>query len=84
VGCIAVAFYAIGYTYLTNVFMHPNAANTSWGLFLKNSTILNQWQSAITFWSFALFFIAFPVGNDLLIKHYKPQYNQLLLWEKAK
>jgi Na+/H+ antiporter NhaC len=29
VGCIAVAFYAIGYTYLTNVFMHPNAANTS-------------------------------------------------------
>jgi hypothetical protein len=72
VGCIAIALYAMGYTNLTSVVLHPNKENKSWGLFLNNTTILKEWQSAITFWTFGLFFIALPFINDLLIKHFKP------------
>jgi hypothetical protein len=64
--------------------MEPNATNNSWGLFLHNSYTLNQWQSAVVFWSFAIFFVALPIGNDLLIKRFRPYYLQRLIWEKWK
>lgn len=90
VGCFFAFLYCVIYQFGIQCAMAPMSTSAnSFGFAMvqegyRKGMGFYNWQAALVFWSAALFFIAYPFLNDIVIVMTDRHYPYPLLWESAK